>query len=205
MVEIAQEAFRLKNFRLASEIYERVIQEKGPAASLFIALGNCLALDGQISRAFTAFLKAYRLAKIESKDIKTLVHSLVRLMRDRMKQIGDSGPGLLLNKENVLENEPFVCVVCIGTINQPTTIYCGHTYCSKCVAKQGINVCVKCGSNPQIAVEFRTNVVLMEVMTKLFPHMDEIRRLKSYANEKFIEENYGEAVQCYSQIITRSK
>ncbi|KAF6031229.1 hypothetical protein EB796_010465 [Bugula neritina] len=125
-------------------------------------------------------------------------------MRDRMKQIGDSGPGLLLNKENVLENEPFVCVVCIGTINQPTTIYCGHTYCSKCVAKQGINVCVKCGSNPQIAVEFRTNVVLMEVMTKLFPHMDEIRRLKSYANEKFIEENYGEAVQCYSQIITRN-
>jgi len=40
MVDIATEALKSKNFQLASEIYERVITEKGPACHLLIDLGN---------------------------------------------------------------------------------------------------------------------------------------------------------------------
>ena len=111
MVDIASEALKSKNFQLASEIYERVIREKGPACQLLLDLGTSLALGGRISEAFTAFLKAYRLGKVNTDQIKELVKALVKLTRKMMEETSeqDSQKNILLDTKELLDTEPFFC------------------------------------------------------------------------------------------------
>lgn len=202
MVDIAQEAVLSNNFELASQIYERIIKEKGPACHLLVELGNSLAQSGRISEAFTAFLKAYRLGYVSPDDLKHLVKALIRLTRDRMEASTEEGQSnLLLDTRELLDNEPFFCGICLGAIVEPTTIYCGHTYCSKCITKKGIHTCISCGDNPQIALTYRPNVLLGEIVTKLFPKFEDIIKLKKDANRHFAERQYKDAIECYTEIL----
>lgn len=203
MVDIASEALKSKNFQLASEIYERVIREKGPACQLLLDLGTSLALGGRISEAFTAFLKAYRLGKVNTDQIKELVKALVKLTRKMMEETSeqDSQKNILLDTKELLDTEPFFCGICLGTISEPTTIYCGHTFCRKCITKRDIHDCVGCGKNPRLSGTYKPNVMLGEVVLKLFPKLEEITRLKTEANKRFAERQYKDAINRYSDIL----
>jgi len=207
MVDIATEALKSKNFQLASEIYERVITEKGPACHLLIDLGNCLALGGRISEAFTAYLKAYRLGRVIPEQIKELVQALVKLTRERMEHTTeqDQVKNILLDTKELLDTEPFFCGICLGTICEPTTIYCGHTFCRKCVSKRDIHDCVCCGKNPRLSGTYKPNVILSDVVHKLFPNLEEITKLKSEANQRFAERQYKDAINRYTEILDISK
>lgn len=203
MVEVAQDAYLSQNFELASEIYESVIKEKGPAAHLLLKLGNCLALCGRLSESFTAFLKAYRLNKsIDSAELIHLVQALVALVRERMQA---SSPKLLLDTKDILDNEPFLCGICLMTVLEPVTIYCGHTFCRKCLEKCDANICMCCGKNPEVTSRFQPNILLTDIMLKLFPKLVESISLKKEANEEFTAHNYERATRLYTKILQSSK
>lgn len=202
MVDIAQEAIRSRNFTLATEVYERIIREKGPASDLYIQLGNCLALSGRISESFASFLKAYRLACVKPDQLNKLVNALVKITKERMETAnGGKHNKLLMECKDILDNEPFYCGLCLGTIVEPVTIYCGHTFCRKCVDKSGYDNCVACGAIPHI-MEYKQNVLLADIMKTLFPRMDSLLSLKQQANDKFLSGHYLEAVELYTQILS---
>lgn len=205
MVDIAAEAFRSRNFGLATEIYERIIRDKGPAYHLLIQLGSCLALSGHISEAFTAFIKAYRLCgknvQESPKELAHLIQSLVKLTREIMLTVADGRPNLIAHAKEVLAKEPFLCGYCLELILEPTTIYCGHTFCRKCVEKHNVNTCVCCGKNPSVSVGFKPNVLLASAMSKLFPNAKHLARLKNDANAKSVQEKYEDAIELYTRIL----
>ncbi|XP_067948268.1 LON peptidase N-terminal domain and RING finger protein 3-like [Watersipora subatra] len=203
MVDVAKEAFQSQNFRLASEIYERIISEKGPAVHLLLKLGNSLALDGQVTEAFRAFLKAYRLSKtIDSGELLHFIEALVKVSRDGMGKSEDyfRPPNFVTLKEWVT-SEPFVCGICLSTALEPTTIYCGHSFCKKCLEKVQSNTCMFCGENPSISVGFQPNVFMTRLIFKFFPKLEEVSQLKKLANESFLEQNYDKALALYTQAI----
>lgn len=214
MVDIAQEALNSQNFSLATEIYERVIKEKGPASELFVQLGNCLALSGRISEAFIAFSKAYRLGAVKSEELGRLVQSLVKLTRERMEAVVQNQTStvshentmarFLYDAKLLFESEPFFCGLCLGTVMEPTTIYCGHTYCKRCLDKSDHDNCIVCGRNPHVT-ELRINVLISNVEKRLFPQLEELWRLKLRANEQFNNGAFLDAIQLYTEILAISK
>jgi len=221
MVDVAEEAIKVSNYSLATEIYETAIRELGPSADSYIKLGNVLCLAGKVSEAFTSFLKAYRLSHVSSDKLTHLVNSLVRLTRDSMMNAANAHNGgeactmaaqsnngdndmdiLALNTKELIESEPFLCGVCLGTVQEPTTIYCGHTFCRKCLDKQDSNVCIVCGQNPRLTDGYRPNVLMSEIVKKLFPKLDQLHQLKSEANTVFSQGRLEEACQRYTTILS---
>lgn len=205
MVDIAKEAVKSLNFKLATEVYERIIKEKGPAKDIFVELGNCLAQSGRINEAFGAFLKAYRLGTLHPENLNKLVLALVKLTRERMESVTSGGAkGLIFDNKQVLDTEPFFCGLCLGTTIEPTTILCGHTYCKKCIEKSDPTICVACGQNPKVT-DFRPNILLSEVAAKLYPKREELNRMKAEANRFCAEGELSKALEIYSVILKQGK
>lgn len=201
MVDVAQDTYPPEHFVLARETHERKLDAKDPSQT---ELEHCQTVN-RLSRALEPSLNADPRTS-NSNEPSTLVQLLVALTRDRMQVSHTKGKSkLMLDMKNILDNEPFLCGLCLLTTLEPTTIYCGHTFCRKCVDKCCLDTCIVCGTNPEVPAGFQPNVLLANSMLRLFPQLEELMKLKKQANALFAQQNYKEAVQLYTTIIELCK
>mgnify|MGYP001792654792 CR=1 FL=1 len=204
MVDIAHQAVQSQNFGLATEIYDRILREKGPTAEILFELAKCLAHSGRLSESLTAYLKAFRLGRGKLEVLSPLSKALVKLTRERMEAVNGEDNSLQLDTKKILDSEPFHCGICRGTVREPTTIFCGHTFCKTCLDKNGHNVCVACGDIPS-DTEYKHNILLMTVTKLLFPNQEEFIQQKSAANNAVREGNFSQAASLYSAMLETRK
>lgn len=204
MVDIAREAVESQNFGLATEIYDRILKEKGPTSEILIELGKCLAYSGRLSESFTAYLKAFRLGPSKVQVLYPLMKSLVKLTWERMEAANGENNSLHLDTRKTLDSEPFHCGLCLGTTLEPTTIYCGHTFCKRCLDVTGYDKCVACGHNPS-NMDYKHNILLVSVTKLLFPNQEEFLEEKTAANKAVRDGDYAAAVLLYTEILNKRK
>ncbi|UJR21345.1 hypothetical protein I4U23_024438 [Adineta vaga] len=112
---------------------------------------------------------------------------------------------------------PWICFFCEDLIYEPLTLYCGHTYCEQCIKDEGKRSidCPRCPKNIQGQItssiqyaldnRFNRNHFLKEIIdhskTLKFKHENII--LCHQARNEYFNENYLQAIEIYSQIITK--
>jgi len=195
MVDLAKEAFRTNNFDLAADIFERTIRENGPNSDLFLGLADSLSRGGQFSKAFHAYTNAYRYGKVTPEKLKHLVFGLIQTVK---QDISNNG-GIYEVKQNWM----FSCGLCRGLFADPLTLPCGHSFCRKCLEKDQKKSCELCG-----VVHYRLklrnlsgNVVLSNLIEKLFPSQASAVALKRKGNEFFANGDFKNAIGVYSKAI----
>lgn len=66
--------------------------------------------------------------------------------------------------EEILEN--LKCSICLGIINNPITLSCGHSFCKSCITVHSLsNDIEKCPlDNKEIIIHFNTNIILKNLI-----------------------------------------
>jgi len=202
MVDLAKEAFSTNNFSLAAEIYDRAIRENGPTLELFLGLADSFARDGQFSKAFMAYTKAYRYGQVTPVKLKHLVLGLINTVK---QDIFNSGS--LDSNQTKQQRLMFTCGVCKGLLSDPVTIPCGHTFCRKCIDKNVSKTCELCNTTHyKLKLKnIKANVVLVNLVEKLFPNKVSAASLKKQGNEFIAKGDYLKAIEVYNEAIKLEK
>jgi len=195
MVDLAKQAFSTNNFCLAAEIYERTIRENGPNAELFLGLADSLARVGQFSKAFNAYTNAYRYGQVTPGKLKHLVIGLIQTVKQDLVSSGVH--------EEKQQSCMFTCGVCRGLLADPVTLPCGHTFCRNCLEKDKSKPCEICNTvHYRLKLKnIKTNVVLANLVQKLFPNQCNASVLKKEGNEHFAKRDYINAIESYTKAI----
>ena len=199
MVDLAKQAFSTNNFCLAAEIYERTIRENGPNAELFLGLADSLARVGQFSKAFNAYTNAYRYGQVTPGKLKHLVIGLIQTVKQDLVSSGVH--------EEKQQSCMFTCGVCRGLLADPVTLPCGHTFCRNCLEKDKSKPCEICNTvHYRLKLKnIKTNVVLANLVQKLFPNQCNASVLKKEGNEHFAKRDYINAIESYTKAICIGK
>ena len=199
MVDLAREAFSTNNFDLAAEIYERTIVENGPNSDLYLGLADSFARSRNFQKAFLAYTNAYRFGRITPEKLKHLVTGLIDTVKQDLSNTASGGD----NKPSCM----FSCGVCRGLLADPVTLPCGHTFCRKCMEKDKSKTCVLCStSHYKLKLsKLKSNVVLSNLVQKLFPGECDVAALKKAGNELISLRKFTKAVDVYTKAIEKGE
>ena len=120
----------------------------------------------------------------------------------------------------VTEYCSFTCIFCQNLIYEPITLYCGHTFCNKCIEDEGIsstNNCPRCPTDIQGQIQssivdarekgYRKNRLLKDLFER-----SEILKIKCQiisqchqGQTEYSNGNYQQAIEIYSKIIDQCK
>eukprot|EP00079_Xenopus_tropicalis_P010059 XP_002934588.2 PREDICTED: LON peptidase N-terminal domain and RING finger protein 3 [Xenopus tropicalis] len=197
MLEFAAQAFQAKNFQLASEIYERQLQEQKAGVvdwGLLLKRADCLACSGRLQDACDLFQRAAMHKKVCAEDLEALVSCLADHIRTK--------EGLPPPDQRVAKSAVLTCRQCQGFFFEPVTLLCGHTFCKKCLECQGgskseCKVCRVSTEHP-----FRVNVLLSNILSKWFPSQVKAVRLRQEGNALYKDCKWEEALARYNEAIS---
>lgn len=164
MTELAKEAFTSRNYYLAIEMYERclAIKQQSPSYELLFDYGDSLAKCGRVRESIGIYSRCLATTLVPAERLK---HLATALLDDMV------GAGTTFRRKI---EASFVCSLCEGTLCQPITAGCGHTYCKNCVdpAKN----CRVCGV--KIAAVGETNVLVQRLVERWWPREVEASRAR---------------------------
>ncbi|XP_066992983.2 LON peptidase N-terminal domain and RING finger protein 3 [Anabrus simplex] len=192
MAEMARDAFCNRNYRLAAEMYERCLKERGPVLELFFGYGNSLARCGQLRQAIDVFSHCCRLGHVPLERMRHLTAALADAV------VASCNPTL----KTMDVSSSFTCGMCEGALVMPVTVPCGHTFCRKCVIKDASKMCCKCGFKLQSG-QMETNILVKGLVEKWWGPEVESATLRQEGNELFRRNEeaaalakFTEAVEC---------
>jgi len=162
MTELAKEAFTSRNYHLAIELYERCLKQQGPNYEVLLGYGDSLAKCGRVRESLGIYSRCLATTSVSAERLKHLATALLEDM---------AGVGTTSRRRFEIS---FACPQCEGTLYQPVTVGCGHTYCRNCVdpAKN----CRVCGI--KIATVSETNVLVQRLVEKWWPREVEASRAR---------------------------
>ncbi|XP_066590063.1 LON peptidase N-terminal domain and RING finger protein 3 [Prorops nasuta] len=184
MTELAKEAFASRNYRLAVEMYERCLKQQSPSFELLLGYGDSLAKCGRIRESAGLYSRCLSVASLPAERLKHLSGALL-----------DEMAGATTN--SILRRKPeasFSCPVCEGTLCQPVTTGCGHTFCRNCV--EPAKNCRVCGQ--KIASVGETNVLVQRLVEKWWPREAEASRARHEGDLLVKEGRLGQALERYN-------
>ncbi|XP_007883556.2 LON peptidase N-terminal domain and RING finger protein 2 [Callorhinchus milii] len=162
MLELAEEAFRARNYELAADIYECQLQERGPERRLYLGKARSLARSARLNEAFETYQKASELGRLLPENLQELLEAIAASIRskdlDRQRRKkperqpqtagrvgGSHTPRSSDEEEEEAESDVFSCRLCLVLLYEPITVPCGHTFCKSCLEKQAAAECKLCG------------------------------------------------------------
>ena len=225
MLQLAAEAFHLKNYELAADIYEDQLREPPTEPrgrlELMVRRADALAFGGKLTEAFGVYQKAARIERLQPVHLGNLLTFLI----ENMKRNGGGGgspdkkktdPGM----ESVAAegcpdaaaaatgcgHEAWSCRTCLAFLSEPVTLPCGHSLCKKCLEREtgGQPVCCKeCGDSSRLrdVPGYRVNVVLGNILCKWFPSQCLAAELRRQGNSLYADQKTEEALGKYNQAI----
>ncbi|XP_051882728.1 LON peptidase N-terminal domain and RING finger protein 2 isoform X2 [Pristis pectinata] len=230
MLQLADEAFRAKNYELAADIYECQLLELGPERRLYLRKADALCRCDRFSEALEAYQKAAELGRFRPEDMQNLLDSITANIRskeilrsDRPQAPGqprassstsaDSalGPGDSDEEENAAPSL-LSCRLCLRLLFEPVSLPCGHTFCRRCLEQAAAAQCRLCklpaavrpeaGAAPSTDSSFRPNVVLCNLMDKWFPCESRAWRLLAEADGLLQGRDYLGALKLMDQALS---
>ena len=198
MNELSKQAFETNNFDLCSEILERSLAEEGPTKERYLSLGDSYARGGHLEKAFAAYSNSIRYGGVTPSRLQHLVSSLVDVMATRDETV---------RLKNMAQDDIFACYICKSLWIDPVSLKCGHTFCRQCLEKDEATTCKVCGISHkrERLTAIKTNVLLLQTITKWFPQELEAIKLKSNGIKCFKEQKFNEAVEQFSQALVYCK
>ncbi|XP_001180621.2 LON peptidase N-terminal domain and RING finger protein 3 [Strongylocentrotus purpuratus] len=191
--DLATEAFRRSNFELASDLVDRLLEERGQNIEFLLMKGDSLANMGRLNEALSVYSHAFRMGDISSDKLHNFVNALVKNL--------SQNAGRYISKDL----GKFSCCVCRGLLSKPTTLLCGHTFCKSCVEHQSKRSCVICkfpySSSGSKSKKMTLDVTLSELILKYFPSEVNSQEIKAAGNELFKLGRHSEAQEKYSLAI----
>lgn len=175
MAEMSTDAFVGRNYRLATEMYERCLKDSATNVEVYFGYGNSPPRVGDVVPQ-----EKYRhLASV-------LIDAIIA------NTVGPSSSPA----------RGFACPICEGILLQPVTIACGHTFCRRCLARDISRSCRQCGQKIASGCILQTNVLMKGLSEKWWPEEIRAARLREQGNELYQRNEidaalakYGEALQ----------
>ncbi|KAG7463621.1 hypothetical protein MATL_G00178560 [Megalops atlanticus] len=234
MLEVAEEACRAGDFDLAAEIYGSQLADLSqPDRGLCLRRADALVRSGRIAEALDSYCTAAKLNWLRPEELGLLVENIARSLREKElgvltrdvcpqksepfkssenKPTGKlSGDGGRECGGDALEDEQaqdlFSCRLCKSLLAEPTTLQCGHTFCKRCLEKDGVHECIKCKyklnkKNGQIhPMGFRVNVILSSLLDKWFDTESKARRLWLDGESMWKKQEFTDALEKYDKAL----
>uniref|UniRef100_UPI00398F19BA LON peptidase N-terminal domain and RING finger protein 3-like isoform X2 n=1 Tax=Pristiophorus japonicus TaxID=55135 RepID=UPI00398F19BA len=165
LLELAAEAFRARNFQLAAEVYQcqlRGLKQPKEELEVHLKRAQCLALGGRLAEAVPQYQLLCQQGRLRAEHLEVLVGCLAEGMR---------------GSQGWAQGEPLArgllsCRRCTGTLFEPVTLRCGHTYCRSCLEKERESSqrapCKVCREK-LASSSYKINVVLNSFLGKYHP------------------------------------
>lgn len=185
MTELAKEAFASRNYRLAVEMYERSLKQQAPSFEVLVGYGDSLAKCGRIRESIGVYSKCLAVGSVAPERLKHLANALL----DELSGAATT----TINFRRKIETS-FACPLCEGTLCQPVTSNCGHTYCKNCVEPG--KSCRVCGQ--KIVTVSETNVLVQRLVEKWWPREAEASRARHEGDILMKEGHLGQALERYN-------
>ncbi|KAJ3592400.1 hypothetical protein NHX12_007527 [Muraenolepis orangiensis] len=205
MLEVAEEANRAGDFSLAVEIYSTQLAElQQPDRGLCLRRADSLSRAGRISEALDSYCTAANLAKLRPDELRLLVESIARTLREKELRSGSGGKdGTEMDAEG-FDEEPldvFCCHLCRCLLHEPATLECGHTFCRLCL--RDVKDCRHC--NITLGNEayggLRINVVLSGLLEKWFEAESQARKHWVKAESLWKKLQYTDALEHFNKAV----
>lgn len=188
MTELAKEAFASRNYSLAVEMYERSLKQQSPSFEMLVGYGDSLAKCGRIKESIGVYSRCLAVGSVPVDRLKHLANALLEEL---------AGVAITVANSRRKIETSFACPLCEGTLCQPVTTNCGHTYCKGCV-DPGKN-CRVCGQ--KIAAVGETNVLVQRLVEKWWPREAEASRARHEGDIFMKEGHLGQALERYNLAI----
>ncbi|XP_017760534.1 PREDICTED: LON peptidase N-terminal domain and RING finger protein 3 [Eufriesea mexicana] len=185
MTELAKEAFASRNYRLAVEMYERSLKQQAPSFEVLVGYGDSLAKCGRIRESIGVYSRCLAVGSVPPERLKHLANALL----DELSGAATTATGFRRKIET-----SFACSLCEGTLCQPVTTNCGHTYCKNCVEPG--KSCRVCGQ--KIVAVSETNVLVQRLVEKWWPREAEASRARHEGDILMKEGHLGQALERYN-------
>ncbi|KAG5309987.1 LONF3 protein, partial [Acromyrmex insinuator] len=182
MTELAKEAFTSRNYHLAVELYERCLKQQGSSYEVLLGYGDSLLKCGRVKESIEIYSRCSTAMSVPADRLKHLATALL----EDMVSIGT-------NPRRRIETS-FACPLCEGTLYQPMTAGCGHTYCRNCVDPS--KNCHVCGV--KIAIVSETNVLVQRLVEKWWPREVEANRARHEGDILMRKGHLGQALERYN-------
>ncbi|GCB67461.1 LON peptidase N-terminal domain and RING finger protein 3-like isoform X1 [Scyliorhinus torazame] len=191
-----------RSLQLAAEL-SRWRREKEEAAGQaeqeeeMLQRAHRLVLAGRLGEALGEYQLLARRGSLRAEHLHLLAGYLAERVRGSLGWAEGQPPGKGL----------LSCLQCTGTLFQPVTLRCGHTYCKKCLEKErasqpASNPCCKvCREKLPTAGAYRINVVLNSFVGKYFPAESRALTLRHEGNVLYKKNKPLAALQKYHQAI----
>ncbi|CAL8264153.1 unnamed protein product [Lota lota] len=220
MLQLAAEAFHLKNYDLAADIYGNQLGELAEPSSrleLMVKRADALAFGGKLTEAFGIYRKASEIERLQPVHLGNLLTYLI----ENIKRHGggsqtNNSPGVEYVEMVASEGcpdaatgcgyEAWSCRICLAFLFEPVTLPCGHSLCKKCLerANREKPVCCKeCGDTSELndVQRYRVNVVLGNILCKWFPTQCQAAELRREGNSLYADKKMEEALGKYNEAL----
>lgn len=164
MTELAKEAFTSRNYHLAVELYERCLKQQSSSYEVLLGYGDSLAKCRRVRESIGIYSRCMAATTFPAERLK---HLATALLEDMI----DTGT---ISRRRIDASGSFACPLCEGTLCQPVTAGCGHTYCRNC-ADPAKN-CRVCGL--KIVTVSETNVLVQRLAERWWPREVEASRAR---------------------------
>ncbi|XP_059832692.1 LON peptidase N-terminal domain and RING finger protein 3-like isoform X3 [Hypanus sabinus] len=200
MLELATEAFRARDFQLAADIYEcqlRAIRagQEDERDELRLKRAHCLALGGRLAESLEEYKLLSQQGILRPQHLEVLVERLAEAMRSSQGWTdGEQSATRLLS-----------CLKCTGTLYEPVTLQCGHTYCRNCLEREREGTrapsthCKLCKDKLHASGTYRINVVLNSFLNKYFPAETRALTLRNEGNVLYKNKKPQAALEKYRE------
>lgn len=189
MTELAKEAFTSRNYHLAVEMYERCLKQQSPSYEVLLGYGDSLAACGRVRESIEIYSRCLAATSMPAERLKHLATALLDDM---------TGAGTIFRRKT---ESSFACPMCEGTLCQPVTIGCGHTYCRNCV--DPTKNCRVCGV--KIVTVGETNVLVQRLVERWWPREMEASRARHEGDILVRQGHLSQALERYNLAVHLGK
>ncbi|XP_020278799.1 LON peptidase N-terminal domain and RING finger protein 1 isoform X2 [Pseudomyrmex gracilis] len=182
MTELAEEAFTSRNYHLAVELYERCLKQQGPTCEVLLGYGDSLTKCGRVKESIGIYSRCLATTSVPMERLKHLASAL-------LEDVVGTGTTSRRRTET-----SFACPLCEGTLCQPVTAGCGHTYCRNCA--DSAKSCRVCGAKIVSAGE--TNVLVQRLVERWWPRELEASRARHEGDILLRKGHLGQALERYN-------
>lgn len=172
-IEEAKLALNNDNYVLAARLYEKCLTDMDASSTeLYLSYADALAKCGRTLDSLDVYSLCSNVALVSSDRIRHLVTTFL----DMVTTAGLShGAGVV--------SCGFGCAICDNVLCQPTTLPCGHTFCTQCVVRDHQQQCRACGHKLPSNSRLETNVIAKNVTEKWFHSELVALRLREEGNK----------------------
>ncbi|KAJ8281297.1 hypothetical protein GJAV_G00065930 [Gymnothorax javanicus] len=158
--------------------------------ALLLQRADALASENRLKEAIDVFSVALKYGCVKPEQLSTLLDSILRNFRKNIGGEPVAQPVAATGDSESNATDAFICPGCARFLGEPVTIFCGHSYCKRCLQRHMFSKCKLCGE--EVSGEPRPNVVMYGLLEKWFPddfkRCKEISEIEDLSRRKHFEE-----------------